>query len=173
MSRQQLISICVLAALLGGYWFLLAKGELAEIRGLQGEIRGLHSARYISELQAQQLDEHQARAEEVEAWLELVQRSHTVEGEAPEFPLFVNGVLEACELVVHENTPGPARDHEQLHEQSLELSVEGTPEDLLDFLHRMEGSQPFCRVTRLRLEPALARGQVRAALTLTRMWRVA
>lgn len=171
MNRRQLLSACLLAGLLGGYWFLLAQGELAQISGLETRIRGLHASQGLSELGAQGLDEYQRTADEAQAWLERVVEAHTAVGAAPELHAQVEAELQACGLAARDSRPGPVTTHERLEEQSLELSVDAEPERLLEFLYRIEESRPFCRVTELRVAPGFPEGHVRASLVLTRLWR--
>ena len=171
MSRHQLVSICLLTCMLGGYWFLMAKGELAEIDGLEAQIRNLHATQSLSELEAERFDEYQESADEAQGWLDRLEEVHAMEGSASDLLLHVDAELTACGLTALKSVPAGVLEHELLREQSLELLVECDPQSLLEFLRRMEASRPFCRVTELRVDPGMTDGSVRANMVLTRLWR--
>lgn len=171
MNRARLMSAALLVALLGGYWFTLARGELREIRGLLSDLRSLQSQRSLGELRASYLATSQNETSQVHGWLETVIDSHTVEGAASDFVLQADAELRACGLKVSKTEPSSVFERQELKEQSLEVSVEGSVEDLLAFVRRMEGTRPFCRVTSMRILPQLSNQGISARLVLTRLWR--
>ena len=173
MTVHQLLSCSLLVGMLTGYWFLMARGELAEIDAVQAEIRDLHSTLADSELQAARLEDVRAEVDEVSRWLERVQSFYATEGEAPDFLLDVAAALRECDLRPRETSPEPPRDLDPLLQQGIHVVVQGPLENVFAFLHRMEESRPLCRVTELRLQATPSSGEVRADLTVLRLWREA
>ncbi len=160
-----------MVALLGGYWFSLAKDELREIDDLLSEIRGLQSTQSLNELQTAYLRKCKTDSAEVRGWIDEVMELHTVEGPAQDFLLQADAALRDCHLIADSVQPGSVFERDRLKEQSLTVSVQGLPEDLLIFIRRMEQSAPFCRVTNVRIDQGSARGLVQAQVVLSRLWR--
>ena len=171
MKRHQLISSLLLIGMLAGYWFLLARGELAEIRTVQAEVRTLRATLSERETAAARFEAVQGEVDEASRWLEQVQEFYATEGTAPEFLLEVAATLRACGLTPRETTPGSVQEGELLSRQGIRVVVQGTLDDVFEFIHRMEEGRPLCRATDMRLEPVQASGEIRAVLTMVRLWR--
>lgn len=171
MNRQQMISSGLLVAMALAYWLLLAKNELAEIRSIKGEVQALRSSLIASEVAITRLEEVQGQVEEVDAWLEQAQAFYEAGEASSDFLLDIARSLKACGLTPSEASPGPVQELEPLTRQSIRIVVEGELGDVFDFLHRMEDSRPLCRVTGLLVEPATSAGEIRANLTLLRLWK--
>jgi Tfp pilus assembly protein PilO len=171
MSRHQILSSCLLVGMLAAYWFLLARGQLTEIRGVQGEIRDLRQTLTACEGETALLEQAQTDVDEVSDWLERVQTLYEVDGTTPDFLLEVANVLRACGLTPRETSPSPIRELEPLTQQSIRVVVHGRLDEVFEFLRRIEESRPYCRVTDLRIEPLPVSGEVQADLTMLRLWR--
>jgi len=173
MQRRQLVSCGLLIVMIASYWFLLARGELAEIRDLRREVDNTRSSLITAEAASARFEEVQRQVDEVQGWIERVRGLYETGEEDPDFLLDIARAMKACGLTPSVTSPGPVEDLDPMTGQSIRLVVEGELGDVFEFVHRMEDSTPLCRVTGLVVEPARSVGGIRADLTLLRLWRKA
>lgn len=173
MQRRQLVSCGLLLVMIASYWFLLARNELAEIRDLRREVDTVRSSLITADAASTRFEEVQRQVDEVRGWIQRVQGLYETTGEDPDFLLDIARAMKDCGLTPSVTSPGPVQELDPMIGQSIRIVVEGELGDVLEFVHRMEEEAPLCRVTGLVVEPAKSEGEIRADLTLLRLWRKA